>query len=184
MDGDEEIGMHGVGALSTFEKSSPRRSAGDEQHGLIEPGVGERLFDVPGELKIERIFGHAARAGRAGHVEGMADVDDDAKFGALATLRLCRDRRGLLAARRLAVAGKKHDRDDGADREPGVPQTDHDAPLSSAVIALCEIAVKPRELQIHRAFAQPCACARRAPGVPNVAGVGRLGSVLNGQIRR
>ena len=86
VDGDEQIGMHGIGAHRPLEQAAPRRLGGDQQNGLVETGIDERLLDLLGKLKVEGIFRNSARAHGAGHIDGVADVDDDAEFRALAVV--------------------------------------------------------------------------------------------------
>ena len=105
MDRDEKIGMHVVGVRRPFDKAPPRRRGGDEQLGFGKAGVGKGLLDVLGELKVECVFGNAASAHRAGHLEGMADIDDDAEIRTLATIRLRRGGRALLAMRPMPAGG-------------------------------------------------------------------------------
>src|SRR5579863_5140262 len=130
MNSDEEIGMHRVGARGPLEQTSPGWGGGDEEGGLVEAGVAEGLLYLSRKLKIERIFRNAARADGTGHVDGMADINDDAEFRSLASVGFRRDRRRLFASRRDLVAGDDERQcEQYADRQLGVPKTDRDSRL-------------------------------------------------------
>ena len=64
----------------------------------------------------------------------MTDIDNDTELRvqlAACGWWLRRDGRLLLAARRIAAGGKDRDREDGAERQSGVPQINHDARIPS-----------------------------------------------------
>ena len=94
------------------------------------PASSERLLDLLGELKIERVFGNAARAHRAGHFEGVADIDDDAEIRTLASVRLRRS-----GARSSPRAGCRPAASSSAartrERKSGVAQSGHHARIPS-----------------------------------------------------
>ena len=60
------------------------RFGSDEQNGLVEAGIDQRLFDLLRQLQVEGVFRHAAGTQRARHIEGVADIDDDAEGRGLA----------------------------------------------------------------------------------------------------
>ncbi len=121
VDGDKQIGMHGIGARRPLEQAAPRRRRGDQERSLAETGVDERLLDLLGKLKIEGVFRNSPRAHGAGHIDGMADVDRDAEFRPLAVVRLGRDRGRLLASRRRRGGEQEGRCKQGAERQSGVP---------------------------------------------------------------
>ena len=71
----------------------------DEPDGPVEAGGDERLLDRVGKLKIESVFGNAARADGARHLDGVAYIDDGAKRRTLKG-------RGL-GARRMPCAARR-----------------------------------------------------------------------------
>ena len=79
MDGDEEIGVHGIGPRGPFKQAPEGCSLGDEPNSFFEAGFGKRLHHLIGEVQIVAILGDAARAVGAGLVDGMADIHDDAE---------------------------------------------------------------------------------------------------------
>ena len=111
MDRDEEIGVHFVGAVGSFDEALPGGRGGDKPNGLIETGIDERLLDLVGKAKIESVFGNAAGAIGAGHLCRMAHIDDDAEPGALAArVRwLSHGQDALLTVRRMAIGPKQQD---------------------------------------------------------------------------
>ena len=103
---------------------------------LAEAGVGERLFDLLRKLKIEGVFGNPARAHRAGHIDGVADIDHDAEFRALAKVRLRRGRRRLFGSRRRWIGDEESHSEQCAERQSGVPQANHEPRHPSAVTTM------------------------------------------------
>jgi len=69
------------------------------------------LLDRVGKLKIESVFGNAARADVARHLDGVAYIDDGAKRRML-TGRGFGARRMPCAARRMLPGAEQQDRDD------------------------------------------------------------------------
>ena len=106
MDRNKQIGRQAIGDDRPLEQPDRRRLVGDEQHGLVEAGTDQRLFDLLRQLQVEGIFRHAAGTERARHIEGVADIDDDAECRGLA-VRVRRrggGRRLLFAPRRTRIA--------------------------------------------------------------------------------
>ena len=86
VDRNEQIRVHGIGPRRALEQASRRRSAGDQQHCLFKSGIDQGLLDHAGELEVEGVFGHPARAHRAWHIDRMVDIDHDAERGARAVV--------------------------------------------------------------------------------------------------
>ena len=111
MDGDEQVGVHFVGQRRPLDQALGRSRGGDEPDGPVETGGDERLLDRVGKLKIESVFGNAARADGARHLEGVACIDDGAKRRTL-TGRGVGGRRMPCAARRMLPGAEQQDRED------------------------------------------------------------------------
>ena len=118
-----------------LEQPDRRRLGGDEQHGLVEAGIDQRLLDLLRQLQIEGIFRHAAGAERAGYVEGVADVDDDAECRGLAVRMRRRGggRRLLFAPSRTRSGGHEQGHKRAKQNGSGVPRVHHVARLPCLV---------------------------------------------------
>ena len=130
------------------------RFGDDEQNGLVETGIDQRLLDLLRQLQVEGIFRHAAGAQRAGHVEGVADIDDDAECRWLAVRMRRRGagRRLVFAAGRMRVCGREQKRKRCEQEGSGVLRLPHALPHN----------------ELHRACPRVRhTCARRAAVVPN-----------------
>ena len=169
MDRDEEVGRQAIGDHRPLEQPDRRRLGSDEQHGLVEAGIDQRLLDLLRQLQVEGIFRHAAGAQRARYSEGVADIDDDAEGRGLA-VRMCRrgvgGRRLLLAASRTRMSRREQGRKRNEQSGSGVPRVRHVARLSglvdSAKTDYCPITSFAALVHVGT-----YTCARRAAVVPN-----------------
>ena len=127
----KEIGAHRVGPKRALDKTPRRRRGGDQDDGLVETGIDERPLDVIGELQIERVFGDTACADGAGHLKGVADIDNDAERRMRAVGGgLGGGRRAVFAARRERAGAKDRDGDQGNRRDEAQPA--HDTSMTRA----------------------------------------------------
>jgi len=110
VDGDEQTGVHAVGAHGALDQAGPRCSGGDETDRLVEADGNERLLDGLGEPQVEGVFGDTACTERARQFARVADVKDDAERR---TLTVRQDRLG----RSRAVPGAAHRIDRRQDHE-------------------------------------------------------------------
>jgi hypothetical protein len=114
-------------SLARVARSTRPGQGCDKPDGLVKPGVDEGLLDCVGELEIEGIFGNATRAEGARHIDGVADVDDDAEGRTLAGRgfgRARRGRRGLLAARRMPCGAHNKNKEEAS--RSGMQELAHD----------------------------------------------------------
>jgi hypothetical protein len=131
VDGQKEIGAHRVGPKRALDKTPRRRRGGDQDDGLVETGIDERPLDVIGELQIERVFRDTACADGAGHLEGVADIDNDAERRMRAAGGgLGGGRRAVFAPRRERAGAKDRDGDQGNRRDEAQPA--HDTSMTHA----------------------------------------------------
>ena len=131
MNRNKQVGRKAIGDHRPLEQPDRWRFGSDEQNGLVEAGIDQRLFDLLCQLQIEGIFRHAAGTQRAWHVEGVADIDDNAEGRGLAVrMRRCGgSRRRLFAAGQTRVGGPEQNRKRAKQNSSGVPRVHHVARL-------------------------------------------------------
>jgi hypothetical protein len=92
------------------------------------------LLDRVGKLKIESVFGNAARADGARHLDGVAHIHHGAKGRAL-TDRGLRERSMPCAARGMSPGTEQQHREDDERSRCGAPESAHDTPRGFAGVA-------------------------------------------------